>query len=199
MLAGQDKLRVLERGLNTSYWDLLLAEGAWLVTAALWRHHFSGSFASTRFLMELDSDASLGIFLERFPCVGSRPMATAARLGPRDTAILRSLTERLAQQCLLFAFQIWDYSVTVADAHACGYFTRVREQELERAELQQALAASELQAVKSQLHPHFLFHTLQGISALTDTDNRRAKAMPTQLRMRTSKTCPSRRGEISTR
>ena len=35
MLAGQDKLRVLERGLNAPYWDLLLAEGAWLLTAAL--------------------------------------------------------------------------------------------------------------------------------------------------------------------
>ena len=35
MLAGQDKLRVLERGFNTSYCALLLAEGDWLVTAAL--------------------------------------------------------------------------------------------------------------------------------------------------------------------
>ena len=105
----------------------------------------------------------------------------------------------LLSNAFLFAFQIWDYFVTVAGSHAYRYFTRVREQELERAELQQALAASELQAVKSQLHPHFLFHTLQGISALTDTDNRRAKAMPTQLRMRTSETPPSRRDEISTR
>ncbi len=52
---------------------------------------------------------------------------------------------------------------------------------LRRAELQQALAASELQALKSQLHPHFLFNTLQGISALTDTDTARAKAMVLKL------------------
>jgi sensor histidine kinase YesM len=126
-------------------------------------------------------------------------MVTAARLGPGDTAFTARSLHGLLSNAFLFAFQIWDYFVTVAGAHAYGYFTRVREQELERAELQQALAASELQAVKSQLHRHFLFNTLQGISALTDTDNRRAKAMPTQLRMRTSKTSPSRRDEISTR
>src|SRR5215467_8803212 len=34
-LAGQDKLRLLERGLHTSYWALLLVHSAWLLTAAL--------------------------------------------------------------------------------------------------------------------------------------------------------------------
>ena len=118
-------------------------------------------------------------------------MVTAADWAPPATKqfTARSL-HGLLSNAFLFAFQIWDYFVTVAGAHPYGYFTRFRQQQLERAELQQALAASELQAAKSQLHLHFLFDTLQGISAFTDADNRRAKAMPTQLRMRTSKTSP---------
>ncbi len=92
----------------------------------------------------------------------------------------RSL-QALVDNADLFANQIWDYFVILAAAHAYGYFSRVRNQELERAELQQALTASELQALKSQLHPHFLFNTLQGISALTDTDTARAKAMVLKL------------------
>lgn len=80
-----------------------------------------------------------------------------------------------------FGNQIWDYLVTLVAAHAYGYFTRVQNQELERAVLQRELAASELQALKGQLHPHFLFNTLQGISALIDRDRERAKAMVLRL------------------
>jgi two-component system, LytTR family, sensor kinase len=83
----------------------------------------------------------------------------------------------LVASLYIFAELIWDYIIIIAGAHAYEYFKRAREQELERAQLQQALATSELQALKIQLHPHFLFNTLQGISALIDTDKARAKAM----------------------
>jgi two-component system LytT family response regulator len=49
------------------------------------------------------------------------------------------------------------------------------------AELEQALAASGLQALKSQLHPHFLFNTLHGISALIGIDPDRARALVVKL------------------
>jgi len=58
---------------------------------------------------------------------------------------------------------------------------RVRRQEGERYEYQQALAASELQALKMQLHPHFLFNTLHGIATLVDGDGKTAKAMIIKL------------------
>jgi LytS/YehU family sensor histidine kinase len=58
---------------------------------------------------------------------------------------------------------------------------RARLQELERAEYQQALAASELHTLKMQLHPHFLFNTLHGISTLIDSDGETAKAMIVKL------------------
>src|ERR1043165_4377737 len=80
-----------------------------------------------------------------------------------------------------FSDQITIYIAIVVAAHAFEYFTRVQRQELERSEYQQALAASELQALKMQLHPHFLFNTLHGISTLIESDPLRAKAMIIRL------------------
>ena len=73
------------------------------------------------------------------------------------------------------------YTAVVVAAHAYEYFKRARAQELEQNELQQLLVASELQTLRSQLHPHFLFNTLHGISTLVDTDRARAKAMVIKL------------------
>jgi two-component system, LytTR family, sensor kinase len=55
-------------------------------------------------------------------------------------------------------------------AHTYFYFSLSRQQEMERLELRQSLTQSELQALKTQLHPHFLFNTLQGISTLIDVN-----------------------------
>ncbi len=80
-----------------------------------------------------------------------------------------------------FADQIVIYFAIVVAAHAYEYFERARKEELERSELQQALAANELQALRIQLHPHFLFNTLHGISTLIDSDPKAAKGMIVKL------------------
>src|SRR5271170_1431762 len=80
-----------------------------------------------------------------------------------------------------FADQITMYIAIVVAAHAYQYFEKVRNQEVEKSEFQRALAASELQALKMQLHPHFLFNTLHGISTLIGTDPASAKAMVVKL------------------
>lgn len=80
-----------------------------------------------------------------------------------------------------FANLITMYIAIVVAAHAYEYFERVRKQELERYDFQRALAASELQTLKMQLHPHFLFNTLHGISTLIDSDPKNAKAMILRL------------------
>jgi two-component system, LytTR family, sensor kinase len=80
-----------------------------------------------------------------------------------------------------FADQITMYIAIMVAAHAYKYFESARRQEFERAEYQRALAASELQALKAQLHPHFLFNTLHGIATLIDNDRQNAKAMLLRL------------------
>jgi len=80
-----------------------------------------------------------------------------------------------------FADMTTIYIAIVLAGHAYNYLERIRKQELERSEFQQALAASELQALKMQLHPHFLFNTLHGISTLIDSDGKSAKEMILKL------------------
>lgn len=80
-----------------------------------------------------------------------------------------------------FADQIVIYFAIVVAAHAYKYFEQARAKELERSELQEALATSELQALRIQLHPHFLFNTLHGIATLVDTEPKIAKAMIVSL------------------
>jgi sensor histidine kinase YesM len=80
-----------------------------------------------------------------------------------------------------FAEEIFIYIAIVVAAHGYEYLKRVRRQEADRYEYQQALAASELQSLKMQLHPHFLFNTLHGIATLVEEDGRKAKAMIVKL------------------
>jgi two-component system LytT family sensor kinase len=80
-----------------------------------------------------------------------------------------------------FADDTFVYIAIVVAAHGYEYLKCLRKEERERYEYQQALAASELQALKMQLHPHFLFNTLHGIATLIETDGRGAKDMIIRL------------------
>jgi two-component system LytT family sensor kinase len=80
-----------------------------------------------------------------------------------------------------FVDQVSMYIAIVAIAHSYEFFDRSRKQELETSNLQQALAASELQILKMQLHPHFLFNTLHGISVLIESDPTNAREMILKL------------------
>jgi sensor histidine kinase YesM len=80
-----------------------------------------------------------------------------------------------------FADGIFIYIAIVVAAHAYEYFQDSRRRALEASEFERALAVSELQALKMQLHPHFLFNTLYGISSLVASDPERARAMIVKL------------------
>jgi two-component system, LytTR family, sensor kinase len=80
-----------------------------------------------------------------------------------------------------FADQISMYLAIVAVAHAYSLFSRSHQQDLEKSELQEALSASELHMLKAQIHPHFLFNTLHGISTLIDTEPAVAKSLIVEL------------------
>jgi two-component system LytT family sensor kinase len=62
------------------------------------------------------------------------------------------------------------YWVILLVTHAFDYYNRFREAELRESKLQAQLAQAQLQALKMQLHPHFLFNTLHSISALQRKD-----------------------------
>ncbi len=61
---------------------------------------------------------------------------------------------------------IFAYMAVLALIHAYEYHNRYREREIANARLETELAQAELEALKMQLHPHFLFNTLNAISIL---------------------------------
>jgi two-component system LytT family sensor kinase len=73
------------------------------------------------------------------------------------------------------------YVPIVLIAVAVSYYRRFRERELRASQLEAQLAKARLQALKSQLQPHFLFNTMHSISALMLTDVRAADRMMSRL------------------
>jgi hypothetical protein len=177
LAAGEDKVHLWERGLHTSYWTALLVDGGFLLSTALMtppvfaivhRYPIAKPIRVGRV-----TGYVLGSALYTVACVSLRWILLPPWNAPAQSFEQRSL-HGLLTGFYVFAEIIWNYIIVLAAAHAYEYFKRARDQELE---LQRALAASELQALKSQLHPHFLFNTLQGISALIDTEKEHAKVM----------------------
>jgi len=73
------------------------------------------------------------------------------------------------------------YLPIVLIAQAISYYKISREREIRTSQLQIQLTKARLQALKSQLQPHFLFNTLHSISALMLTDVCAADRMMTRL------------------
>lgn len=74
-----------------------------------------------------------------------------------------------------------DYVSVIAVAHAIRYYQRSRERERAEAALRVQLSQAQLEALKSQLNPHFLFNTLNSIATLMHCDVAAADEMVTQL------------------
>ncbi|HYE57911.1 MAG TPA: histidine kinase, partial [Rhodothermales bacterium] len=64
---------------------------------------------------------------------------------------------------------------------AIEYHRRMRAREVQAARLAAELSDARLEALAAQLHPHFLFNTLQGISTLLHRDPQSADAMLQRL------------------
>jgi two-component system LytT family sensor kinase len=65
-----------------------------------------------------------------------------------------------------FHEDVLTYAAIVSAWYALDYHNRFKERARRAAELEAHLAQARLQSLKSQLHPHFLFNTLNGIAAL---------------------------------
>jgi two-component system, LytTR family, sensor kinase len=98
---------------------------------------------------------------------------------------LQNLHQRLIGRLPIDVIIYW---TIVGAGFAFEYYRRFREQQLQAArlevhatQLETQLAQAQLQALKMQLHPHFLFNTLHAISALIDDDVKGARRMIARL------------------
>ena len=73
------------------------------------------------------------------------------------------------------------YAVIVCAWHAWDYYRKFREREAQAAELTGRLAQAQLQALRMQLNPHFLFNTLNAVSSLMLKDVSAANKMLSRL------------------
>jgi len=73
------------------------------------------------------------------------------------------------------------YWLIVALHHITRYYSRYKEKELRSAQLEVELAKARLEALTMQIHPHFLFNTLNAISVLIQTNPAAARSTLNQL------------------
>ena len=86
-------------------------------------------------------------------------------------------------------FNLW---VIVVAAQAAEFYRREQVRERQAVELRERLTHAQLEALRSQLHPHFLFNTLNAAATLMHTDVAGADRMLTELAdlLRTTLTFP---------
>lgn len=86
---------------------------------------------------------------------------------------------------LLFARSFyWDYLIywlLLGVYIAVDYYRALQARELKSAQLEASLSEARLHLLQAQLHPHFLFNTLNAISAFMETDPKVARRMTAQL------------------
>jgi signal transduction histidine kinase len=96
---------------------------------------------------------------------------------PADVLLRYDLSE---PRTFLGVFQVFFYARFLGNvllccgilgvSHALDYYRKYREREVRASQLEARLAQAQLQVLKMQLHPHFLFNTLHAISALLHLD-----------------------------
>jgi two-component system, LytTR family, sensor kinase len=80
-----------------------------------------------------------------------------------------------------FPFNVVIYWLVTGVAHGLIFYRRYRQRDAEAAVLASRLASAELEVLKSQLHPHFLFNAMNTISALMHRDVKAADRMLARL------------------
>jgi two-component system LytT family sensor kinase len=89
-----------------------------------------------------------------------------------------SISSELARN---FANESMAFWAVIGIVHAFEFNHRYREREVAAADLRARLSEAQLEALRSQIHPHFLFNTLHGISTLMHRDVGAADTMLTRL------------------
>lgn len=89
-----------------------------------------------------------------------------------------SLSGALARN---FANETMAFWAVIGVVHALEFNRRYREREVAAADLRARLSQAQLDALRSQIHPHFLFNTLHSISTLMHRDVDAADSMLTRL------------------
>jgi len=89
-----------------------------------------------------------------------------------------SLSQALVANIFTELMFIW---ATIAAIHLIEFYRRYRERESVASRLSAELSRAQLDALRAQLHPHFLFNTLNAIATLVHRDADAADSMISKL------------------
>lgn len=85
----------------------------------------------------------------------------------------------VSQHSTYYFLAFW---ATIGLEEALGYYRRAHERDLRASQLETQLAQAQLQSIRAQLHPHFLFNTLNTVSSvILEGDRQRAYDLTAQL------------------
>jgi two-component system, LytTR family, sensor kinase len=139
--------------------------GPWAIFTPLLYFYFRrfpiDRLLSVRTLLVLPGIAAACIALQ----IGSHTIAMALCPGP--SAHPRPFWSMYASMLEWISFPSFlTFSAIVGGCHAVNYYQRFRERERATVALEKELAEAHLQALHSQLQPHFFFNTLHAIASL---------------------------------
>ncbi|MDH3268971.1 MAG: histidine kinase [Ignavibacteria bacterium] len=86
-------------------------------------------------------------------------------------------------QTILWRFLVgWMlYAIVVSFYYLVSYYSELQERSLKESELKNLVTQAELRSLKFQINPHFIFNSLNSMSALTEIDPKKAKEMIIKL------------------
>jgi hypothetical protein len=106
------------------------------------------------------------------------PLPPDDRLAPTYVVVLELYKLYVTVKFLIY---LMIFGVIATVAHVLDYYSKFRDRELRATQLEGRLAEARLQVLRMQLHPHFLFNTLNAVSALMHKDVRLADRMICRL------------------
>jgi two-component system, LytTR family, sensor kinase len=123
--------------------------------------------------------AHAGLLLVLLPAIG---LTRDLILAPEDSPFEHFTWEKFLRSIeLTFDTGTLVYVGVVGVEHAFAYYRRYQTGLIRSGQLQTQLVQAQLQALKMQLHPHFLFNTLNSITALVHEDPDMAELTITRL------------------
>jgi len=147
---------------QVAVWDVWVLVG--LGVAALARRFPVVPASSRNLLLHLLSGVIVGVLHSAWWAALELLIVPYDRMNP--TVFNRPFVSTAFYQLPL---QLLLYALVVMTVYAADSYARQREREVRTVQLERSLAEARLQALELQIQPHFLFNTLNAVSALVRT------------------------------
>lgn len=162
------------------------ALSTWLICSALWfaatplilwlAHRFP--IDRQRWLINGAAHLCIGLLLSVFMLFSYVLITALFGLADIGDGLFSAYRSQLVES---FHTEVLTYAMVIGLSHAVDYYRKYRERELRASQLEMRLAQAQLETLKMQLHPHFLFNTLNSVSVLMGDDVVAARRMLTRL------------------